>query len=374
MGNVAFNRLGEIVSISKGKKPGIVFENPTVHSKRFIQIDDLRNDSTLKYTEENGVEVRVDDVIIAWDGANAGTIGFNLEGNIGSTLARLRIQKKDIAPNFLGWLLRSKFRYLRDHCTGATIPHISKQILEGIKVPIYPIHQQQKIASILSQVDAAREKRKQANAITEQFLQSTFLHLFGDPVKNEKGWEQAEIETHFKVETGSTPARNNSSFYDGTIAWVKTGEVVGNIILETSEKISKEGLEQSNCKIFPKGTILLAMYGQGLTRGRTAMLGIEATTNQACAAILPNSSFSMDFIWVYLKMSYEALRNLGRGGNQPNLNLSMVKSFKIFIPPLTLQQKFADIVAQTEQLRIKQRQSERELEQLFQSLLQRYFG
>ncbi len=94
--------LGSLVSIAKGRKHDEVFDSPVNGSKRYIQIDDLRNNSNLKYTLEAGVEVGIEDVIIAWDGANAGTIGFRLNGYIGSTLARLRILDRVVHPKYLG--------------------------------------------------------------------------------------------------------------------------------------------------------------------------------------------------------------------------------------------------------------------------------
>ena len=135
-----FERLGNIVTISKGKKhePAPKKED---RNFRYIQIEDLRNNLNLKYTDEKGVEVNENDLIIAWDGANAGTIGFGLRGMIGSTLARLRIkEEKEFNTDFLGFFLKSNSSYLRSKATGATIPHIDRSTLESLKIPVldYP--------------------------------------------------------------------------------------------------------------------------------------------------------------------------------------------------------------------------------------------
>jgi len=176
------------------------------------------------------------------------------------------------------------------------------------------------------------------------------------------------------VKTGGTPSREVSEYFDGQIPWVKTTEVVNEVIYETSEKISEAGLKASNCEIFPVGTILVAMYGQGLTRGRTAKLGIPATTNQACAAILPTTKINTSYLWTYLKISYNEIRDLGRGGNQPNMNLSMVRDLEIPVPPLSLQEEFAGVVAQVESLRGRMGESTRQVEGLFESLLGEAFS
>jgi type I restriction enzyme S subunit len=133
-------------------------------------------------------------------------------------------------------------------------------------------------------------------------------------------------------------------------------------------------LKASNCEIFPVGTILVAMYGQGLTRGRTAKLGIPATTNQACAAILPTTKINNSYLWTYLKISYNEIRDLGRGGNQPNMNLSMVRDLEIPVPPLSLQEEFAGMVARVEALRGRMSEAGRQVEGLFKSLLAKSFS
>src|SRR5690606_8248128 len=101
-------------------------------------------------------------------------------------------------------------------------------------------------------------------------------------------------------------------------------------------------------KTYPKGAIILALYGQGITRGKSALLGIEATLNQACAALITKNSISNYFVFSYLRFSYENLRNQARGGNQENLNLNIVKSFPIYLPPKDLQEKWSKIALKIE--------------------------
>jgi len=145
-------RLGDIVKIIKGKK---VEESTNESEKaiRYIQIEDLRNDDNLKYTEDSkAIIVNKEHILIAWDGANAGTIGFNLEGAIGSTISALEINglyKNNLSSEFLGYYLRCKNYYLRATTTGATIPHISRPALLKLKIPIINIKNQQKIVDAL---------------------------------------------------------------------------------------------------------------------------------------------------------------------------------------------------------------------------------
>ena len=158
-----------------------------------------------------------------------------------------------------------------------------------------------------------------------------------------------KIGEKFELSSGSTPSRDNKLYWDsGTINWVKTTEVINKEITETEEKITKFALENTSLKLFPVNTILIAMYGQGQTRGRSAILKVESTSNQACGAIFPNKIDNPVFIWHQLMLRYSELRELGRGGNQPNLIGQLIKNFELILPPLSLQNEFADFVAQVD--------------------------
>ena len=98
--------------------------------------------------------------------------------------------------------------------------------------------------------------------------------------------------------------------------------------------------------MMPIGTLLIAMYGQGKTRGMTAYLGIEASTNQACACILPSKVINQKFLWYYFILSYDKLRDLAKGGNQPNLNGNMIKDFPVLMPPIEMQNEYVSFVQQ----------------------------
>ena len=201
--------LGSIISISKGKKHSIT-DDPINSSRRLLGIDDLRNDNLLRYTDDtNGIEVLPQDVLIAWDGANAGTIGFGKAGLIGSTIARLRI--KDVKENstpFLGLFLKSKFGYLRQTATGATIPHISRQALIGIELPKVKFDDQIRIAHLLSKVEGLIAQRKQHLQQLDELLKSVFLEMFGDPVRNERGWNTLPFSQVGQFTSGGTPSKS----------------------------------------------------------------------------------------------------------------------------------------------------------------------
>lgn len=158
-------------------------------------------------------------------------------------------------------------------------------------------------------------------------------------------WPTRPLGKIARIQSGGTPDRKNKSYWiDGTIPWVTTAEVKFSIITDTKERITQLGLENSSAKIFPKGTILLALYGQGKTRGQVGLLAIDAATNQACAAILAKPEVDMGYLYEFLKGSYAEIRGLSNSGGQENLSATIVSEIQVPLPPLPEQRKIAEIL------------------------------
>jgi type I restriction enzyme S subunit len=160
-----------------------------------------------------------------------------------------------------------------------------------------------------------------------------------------EGWHRSKLGEIARITSGGTPDRSEPSYWGGSVPWVTTGEIQFNTITDTAEKITEAGLKNSSAKLFPPGTLLMAMYGQGKTRGQVAKLGIEASTNQACAAILLHDEHDPDFYFHYLSAQYEALRELGNAGTQQNLSGGILKEVNVLVPPLPEQRKVARILS-----------------------------
>lgn len=159
------------------------------------------------------------------------------------------------------------------------------------------------------------------------------------------GWKNGIIEDIAKVASGGTPSRKKESYWNGHIPWVTTSEVKFGVITDTEQKITQEGLDNSSAKLFPEDTILMAMYGQGKTRGQVAKLGIEASTNQACAALILNKDHDVSYYYQYLTSQYENIRELANSGGQQNLSAGIIKDIHVPIPPLPEQRKIAKILS-----------------------------
>ena len=278
-----------------------------------------------------------------------------------------------INNEYLYYFFKSRKNYLNILGRGATFKEISKSIVSDIEIflPTYGI--QRKQVKVLKKIDKLIYTRKEQLIEFEYLVKSRFNEMFGDFYTTL--FPKYKIGEKFELSSGSTPSRDNKLYWDsGTINWVKTTEVINKEITETEEKITKFALESTSLKLFPVNTILIAMYGQGQTRGRSAILKVESTSNQACGAIFPNKIDNPVFIWHQLMLRYSELRELGRGGNQPNLNGQLIKNFELILPPLSLQNEFADFVAQVDKSQLAIQKSLDELETLKKSLMQEYFG
>jgi type I restriction enzyme S subunit len=160
-----------------------------------------------------------------------------------------------------------------------------------------------------------------------------------------KGWKYDKLGKVCKTTSGGTPSRKNKSFYEGDIPWIKSGELNSIQILDSEEKISKEAIENSSAKIFPKGTLLIALYGA--TIGKLGILGIDAATNQAICGIYKNEKIETKFLYWYLFSKRPYLIEQGIGGAQPNISQTILKELEIPLSPLPEQHR---IVAKIEEL------------------------
>ena len=279
-----------------------------------------------------------------------------------------------IYNEYLYFFLKSKTDYLNSLGRGATFKEISKSIVESIEIPLPEVNQQKEIAEKFKKLEQLISLRKQQLAKLDELVKARFVEMFG-VVHNSVLYPYVPVKSFTSVVSGGTPNRNVSEFWNnGSIRWVKTTELQNNVICNTDEKITQAGLDNSSAKIIPPNTVLIAMYGQGKTRGMTGYTSIECATNQACACILPCEQFNQNYLWRYMILSYDKLRDMAKGGNQPNLNIGIIKHFPVLKPPIELQNDFAAFVERVDQQKQTVQQSLEKLELMKKVLMQEYFG
>ena len=219
---------------------------------------------------------------------------------------------------------------------------VQRNKLELLEIPCPSTEKQRQIAARLkaqlAEVDKARQaaevQLRDVGLLRSRVLKGVFDELESSPKK--------VLGDYAKTTSGSTPSRGNKQYWQPPeIAWVKTGEVAFAPITATEEAISKTALVECSLSLLPPKTILIAMIGQGKTRGHSAMLEIPATTNQNCFAILPNDTWEPNFVYLWLRASYQDLRDLSadRGGSQAALNGALLKALEVPAPSKTEQQQ-----------------------------------
>lgn len=336
------------------------------------------------YYGANGIQDYVDNyifdddlVLLAEDGGNFGSrdkpIAYRVSGKCWvNNHAHVLKPKSTINVDYLCYTLM--FYDTTGLVNGATRQKLTQSAMRQMKIPFVKMDVQNKIVKKINLVVDLIGKRKKQLEKLDELVKSRFIEMFGG-IHDSKMYPYKTVKELTEVISGGTPSRDVSEYWEeGTIPWVKTTELHNNVVTKVEEYITEKGLNNSSAKIVPVGTVLVAMYGQGKTRGMTAYLEIKACTNQACACILPSDKINQKFLWYFFILSYDNLRDLAKGGNQPNLNGNMIKTYPILYPPIELQNQFAAFVKQVDKSKFEIKQSLEKLELLKKSLMQKYFG
>lgn len=252
---------------------------------------------------------------------------------------------KDVDREFLAFILRTEIvvNAAMSEKTGSRMPRADMDALLDfeISIPETSTQQRQIVASLkaqLAEVETARQAAKgqlsNVALLRDRLMRQGFDALHDAPRRVLGDWA--------KTTSGSTPSRGDKRYWSSAdIPWVKTGEVAFAPITMTEESISRQALKECSLTLLPPQTVLIAMIGQGKTRGQSAILQIEATTNQNCFAILPNETWNAEYLYHWLMASYEDLRALSasRGGSQSALNGALLNALEIPAPGIDEQQR-----------------------------------
>lgn len=337
----------EVADYDVGRTPAranATYWNQTGETQPWVTISDMPAYGIVSATKE-GISKEAFGRVFGGQAVPAGTLIMSFKLTIGrvATLGIPAVHNEAIISifprpgidqRFLGYYL-SQVDYTQFQDRQIKGNTLNKSKIDRIPVPVPAEDEQKAIADVLDGVRSLIGAEQKALAVTRGLLRAVGQQVFlpagqvgGDDLVVER------IGDRHAVSSGGTPSRSVPDYWDGgTIPWVKTTEVDYSVITETSEHITQRGLDESAAKILPAGTVVLAMYGQGVTRGKVAVLGIEAATNQACAAIqATDDALDSRYLYQYLAFQYEELRRLAHGGQQQNLNLDIVRDFPIAYP------------------------------------------
>jgi len=303
-------------------------------------------------------------------------------------LHRLRTNREDISPLFYMYWMQAAFLLLNlYHGAGVqtTIANLSRSRLSQFLLPKPPLPEQRRIAHVLRTIQRAIAAQDKLIAAARELKRSLMQHLFtygpvpldqADQVplkETEIGpvpehWEVVRLGDLAQTTSGGTPSRKNLDYFGGNIPWVKSGELNDSIIRGAEEYITDKGLKNSSAKIFPSGTLLIAMYGA--TVGKTGILGIQAATNQAICAIFPrDDAFLPKFLMYWLIFRRRDLLKERYGGAQPNISQTLIRSFLIPHPPLSEQHQIASKLSVVDRKIEAEERRKAALQALFKAML-----
>ena len=366
--------LSSIVDIISGGTPSTANPDYWNGDIGWLSVADFNNDQRFVYYSDktitrNGLNnsstklLSIGDTIISARGTVGALAQIGNEMAFNQSCFGLRAKQEFLNEDFLYYSLRNYVKNLKAKSQGSVFDTINLSTFDMIELEIPSLPHQQKIASVLSTLDEKIALNNQINATLEQMAKTLYDYWFvqfdfpdengkpykssgGEMVYNEtlkrdipKGWEVKKLSEIAKTGSGGTPKSTVKEYYqDGTIPWINSGEVNNSIIVQTSNFITGLGLKESSAKLFPKNTILLAMYGA--TAGKASLLTFEATTNQAICAIMPNDEKYLIFLKTKLEQMYNYLVNLSSGSARDNLSQDKIKELQISIPTDELLEKF----------------------------------
>lgn len=325
---------GTISHIKKGKKPLRQVDKPQNGYMPYVDIEAFETGNIKMYTDgEKCLPCKAGDILIVCDGSRSGFVGKAIDGYVGSTLAI--ISADGMSQEYLYYFLQGKYALLNTKKKGTGTPHLDANILNQQKLVVPSIDEQKRIVSrieeLFSELDNGVETLKKTKQQLAVYRQAVLKEAFDGKYTNSSPLKQASISEIADVGTGATPLTSNSDYYGGEIAWVTSAKINDEKIYIPSEYITEKAIAETNCKVYPPHTLLVAMYGEGKTRGKCAELMISAATNQALAAIelYKNTECFRNYLRWFLVLNYQLIRRKASGGVQPNLNLSIIKNISV---------------------------------------------
>jgi type I restriction enzyme S subunit len=226
---------------------------------------------------------------------------------------------------------------------GSAVPTLNRNHIHSLEIKIPPLPEQRAIASVLSSLDDKIDLLNRENQTLEKMAEALFRQWFVEEA--DEGWEECILnDLCIQIASGGTPSTKIEAYYNGDINWYSTKELNDNFLYESENKITKTGLNNSSAKLFPAGTVVIAIYAAP-TVGRLGILANEASFNQAACGLIANEELCCsEFIYLYLKNQRNELNSMASGSAQQNLNVGKIKSYPTFEVPKNLMDKFKEVI------------------------------
>jgi type I restriction enzyme S subunit len=328
-------------------------------------------------------KLRIGDVIIEKSGGSptqpvGRVIYFEAEGEYlcNNFTAVLRPKSDQLLGKYLLYMLYAAHqtgltREYQNKTTGIINLQLQKYI-DNFEIPLPPLSEQKRIASLLDAADHLRQQDKALIGEYNLLAQSVFLEMFGDPVRNERGWEEVLFEEIGTLDRGVSKfrPRNAPELLNGPYPLVQTGDVAnaGTFLREFKSTYSAIGLKQS--KMWPRGTLCITIAAN---IAKTAILDFDACFPDSVVGFLPNEKTNVSYVFYWIGFLQKILEDSAPESAQKNINLRILRELSVPLPPLSLQQKFAEVIGNIELQKGLAARNLAESEALFAGLLQTAF-
>ncbi len=371
------------------EKFGLIEEVEGKVEKFFEEVLDIKNGKNQTKVENSngkypiygsgGVMGYADDYI-----CEGNTVIIGRKGNINTpifvntpfwnvdTAFGLMAHKEVLLPKYLYYFC--KFYDFERLNTTVTIPSLTKANLQKVKIKLPNLLAQGKVVKILERIEDLIESRRQELEQLDILIKARFIEMFGEPRSNPNNYVKKQLRDTCTIITGNTPSRVIKAYYGDYIEWIKTDNIVSEKINPTiaSESLSEEGLKVG--RIVEKDAILMAcIAGSIASIGRVCITDRRVSFNQQINAIVPQE-YDVMFLYVLLQISKEYLVEDVNMALKGILSKSRLENKEFILPPMDLQKKFVLFVQQIDKLKVEVQKSLDELQILFDSLMQKYFG
>lgn len=306
-----------------------------------------------------------------------GAIVENYDGSFGAFCKVVR-PKKSVHPDYLKHFFQSNYyrKTIQSVINGANINNIKNEHIDDLEIPLPPLPTQQKIAEILDKADELRQYNQQLIEKYNALTQSLFLEMFGDPVKNEKGWKTDKVvNVCDKIHGGGTPSKSQPEYYVGNIPWVTPKDMKSEYILDSIDHVNLKAIESSSTKLIPSGNVLMVIRSGILKHTLpVAINSVDVTINQDMKAYIPNPKLTNSvFLKNFFQCCSKYLLGKVRAVTADNIEFNQIKELLFPLVPIYLQNQFAERVQLIETQKQQAQEALDKSEDLFQSLLQRAF-
>lgn len=370
-----FEKLGNIAEIIAGQSPPSSTYNNEGNGIPFFQgkADYGEKFPSIRYWCTEPTKISLPNDILISMRAPVGPVNINIvQSCIGRGLSAIRV-KKNVSRDFIYYWLKKNQHIIAAKETGSTFKAITQKILNEIVVPFPSYPDQLHIANILTKAENLITQRKESIRLLDEFLKSVFLEMFGDTVRNEKGWKVCNLSELGSLDRGVSKARprNAPELLGGIYPLIQTGDVTNAGIYITTYKqtYSEIGMKQS--KLWLKGTMLITIAAN---IAQTSILSFDACFPDSVVGFVINTKKARVLYVHFLFKFFQALlESKASQTAQKNINLEILRNLKVPCPPIELQTKFSQIVEKTEALKTKYQESLQELENLYGSLSQKAF-